>query len=52
MLLPLDAVSVITYSKGYYRMTDMFLPGVIISAAWVILMTALMVWVAPAVGIV
>jgi sodium-dependent dicarboxylate transporter 2/3/5 len=51
MLLPLDAVTVITYSKGYYRMTDMLLPGTIISVFWVILMTLLMVWVAPLVGI-
>jgi sodium-dependent dicarboxylate transporter 2/3/5 len=52
MLLPLDAVTVITYSKGYYRMTDMLLPGTIISVFWVILMTVLMVWVAPAVGLI
>jgi sodium-dependent dicarboxylate transporter 2/3/5 len=51
MLLPLDAVTVITYSKGYYRMTDMLLPGAIISVFWVILMTLLMMWVAPAVGL-
>ena len=51
MLLPLDAVTVITYSKGYYRMTDMLLPGAIISLFWVILMTLLMMWVAPAVGL-
>jgi sodium-dependent dicarboxylate transporter 2/3/5 len=51
MLLPLDAVAVITYAKGYYRMTDMFLPGAIISVVWVILMTALMVWVAPMLGL-
>jgi solute carrier family 13 (sodium-dependent dicarboxylate transporter), member 2/3/5 len=51
MLLPLDAVTVITYSKGYYRMTDMLLPGAIISVFWVILMTLLMTWVAPAVGL-
>ena len=51
MLLPLDAVTVITYSKGYYRMTDMLLPGAIISIIWVILMAALMTWVAPAVGV-
>lgn len=51
MLLPLDAVSVITYSKGYYRMTDMVLPGAIISVLWVLLMTAVMVWIAPLVGI-
>ena len=51
MLLPLDAVAVITYSKGYYRMTDMLLPGAIISVVWVIVMTALMVWVAPLLGL-
>ena len=26
-LLPLDAVALITYSRGYYRMTDMLWPG-------------------------
>jgi sodium-dependent dicarboxylate transporter 2/3/5 len=51
MLLPLDAVAVITYAKGYYRMTDMLLPGAIISVAWVLLMTALMTWVAPLLGL-
>jgi sodium-dependent dicarboxylate transporter 2/3/5 len=51
MLLPLDAVAVITYAKGYYRMTDMLLPGAIISVVWVIVMTALMVWVAPMLGL-
>jgi sodium-dependent dicarboxylate transporter 2/3/5 len=51
MLLPLDAVTVITYSKGYYRMTDMVVPGIVISVVWVLLMTLLMVFVAPAVGL-
>jgi sodium-dependent dicarboxylate transporter 2/3/5 len=51
MLLPLDAVAVITYAKGYYRMTDMLVPGAIISVIWVILMTVLMVWVAPLLGL-
>lgn len=50
-LLPLDAVSIITYAKGYYRMTDMLVPGAIISLVWVITMTLLMRWVAPAVGL-
>ena len=50
-LLPLDAVSVITYSRGYYRMTDMLVPGLIVSAAWVIVMTVLMTWVAPLLGL-
>ncbi|MCI0362620.1 MAG: DASS family sodium-coupled anion symporter, partial [Phycisphaerales bacterium] len=30
-LLPLDAVALITYGKGYYRMFDMFLPGAVVS---------------------
>jgi len=51
MLLPLDAVAIITYAKGYYRMTDMLLPGAIISVIWVIVMTVLMVWVAPVLGL-
>ena len=51
MLLPLDAVAVITYAKGYYRMTDMLLPGAIISVAWIVVMTAVMVWIAPLVGL-
>ena len=51
MLLPLDAVAVITYAKGYYRMTDMLIPGAIISVVWVIVMTMLMTWVAPLLGL-
>jgi sodium-dependent dicarboxylate transporter 2/3/5 len=52
LLLPLDSVTVITYAKGYYRMTDMVVPGLIISVIWVIVMTAMMVWVAPMTGLV
>lgn len=52
LLLPLDSVTVITYAKGYYRMTDMVVPGLIISVIWVIVMTAMMVWVAPLTGLV
>lgn len=46
-LLPLDAVALITYATGYYRMRDMFIPGAIISLVWVVLMTLLMVTVGP-----
>lgn len=49
-LLPLDAVPLVTYSKGYYRMFDMLLPGTVISIVWVILMTALMLTMGPIVG--
>lgn len=47
ILLPLNPVALITYSKGYYRMLDMLLPGAIVSVAWVVLLTTLMVWLAP-----
>lgn len=49
-LLPLDAVPLVTYSKGYYRMFDMLIPGVIISIVWVILITALMLTIGPIIG--
>jgi sodium-dependent dicarboxylate transporter 2/3/5 len=50
-LLPLDAVPLVTYSRGYYRMFDMFKPGVIISAIWVVLMTAILMAIGPLVGL-
>jgi len=49
-LLPLDAVPLVTYSKGYYRMFDMLIPGLLISAVWVIIMTTLMLTIGPVVG--
>jgi sodium-dependent dicarboxylate transporter 2/3/5 len=50
-LLPLDPVPLLTYTKGYYRMFDLLLPGTILSVAWVVVMTILMLVVAPAVGL-
>jgi sodium-dependent dicarboxylate transporter 2/3/5 len=50
-LLPLDAVPLITYSKGYYKMFDMFIPGLIISIAWVIVMTGLLRILGPMLGL-
>lgn len=50
-LLPLDAVVVLTYAKGYYRMGDMLLPGAVLSMVWVIVMTALMITIGPAIGL-
>jgi sodium-dependent dicarboxylate transporter 2/3/5 len=49
-LLPLDAVPLVTYSKGYYRMFDMLVPGTLISVLWVILMTLLMLTIGPMIG--
>jgi sodium-dependent dicarboxylate transporter 2/3/5 len=50
-LLPLDAVPLVTYSKGYYKMFDMFIPGLIISVFWVIMMTATLMLIGPMVGL-
>jgi sodium-dependent dicarboxylate transporter 2/3/5 len=50
-LLPMDAVPLITFSKGYYKMRDMVAPGSVISIVWVILMTALLLIVGPVIGI-
>ena len=50
-LLPLDAVPLVTFSKGYYRMLDMFVPGLVISVVWVILMTAVLMVIGPLVGL-
>jgi sodium-dependent dicarboxylate transporter 2/3/5 len=38
-LLPLDTVSLITYSKGYYSMTDMFKSTIFLQIAMIILTT-------------
>jgi sodium-dependent dicarboxylate transporter 2/3/5 len=51
-LLPLDAVPLITYSKGYYKMFDMFVPGLIISIAWIVVMTGLLRVLGPALGLI
>jgi sodium-dependent dicarboxylate transporter 2/3/5 len=51
-LLPLDAVPLVTFGKGYYKMFDMLLPGAIISVVWVILMTVLMLIVGPLIGLI
>lgn len=49
-LLPLDAVPLVTYGKGYYRMFDLLLPGAVISVAWVALLTTLLMVVGPWLG--
>ncbi len=49
-LLPLDAVPLVTYGHGYYRMFEMLRPGAVISLAWVVLMTALMAGLGPMLG--
>jgi len=49
-LLPLDAVPLITYARGYYRTLDMLAPGAVISVVWVLWMTVLMRLLGPALG--
>ncbi len=50
-LLPLDAVALVTYGKGYYRMFDMLGPGTLVSVVWVAWMTLLMLIVGPLLGL-
>jgi sodium-dependent dicarboxylate transporter 2/3/5 len=50
-LLPLDAVMLVTYGKGYYGVTDLLLPGIVISIAWVIVMTAVLMSIGPLIGL-
>ena len=50
-LLPLDAVPLVTYGKGYYRMLDMIVPGTVISVAWVALLTVLLLSIGPFIGL-
>jgi solute carrier family 13 (sodium-dependent dicarboxylate transporter), member 2/3/5 len=50
-LLPLDAVPLVTYGKGYYRMFDMFLPGAVISVVWVTVLTTLLLTLGPLLGL-
>jgi hypothetical protein len=38
----------VTYGKGYYRMFDLFLPGAVISVARVVVMTAMLMLLGPA----
>lgn len=51
VLLPLDAVSLVTYQAGYYKMSDMFKPGIIISIGWVIVCVILMYLIATPLGL-
>ncbi len=50
-LLPLDAVTLVTFSRGYYGMLDMVRPGLLISVVWIIVMTGVMTMVGPLLGL-
>ena len=51
LLLPLDPVSLVSYNSGYYKMGDMFKPGIFISIAWVIIMPLIMLAIARPIGL-
>jgi sodium-dependent dicarboxylate transporter 2/3/5 len=51
-LLPLDAVPLVTYTQGYYKMFDMLRPGIVISLIWTVLMTASLLLIGPLLGLV
>lgn len=50
-LLPLDPIPLVTYTYGYYKMLDMFKPGVLIALVWIVLLAFLIVG-ATAVGLI
>ena len=51
LLLTLDTVSLVSYNSGYYKMGDMFKPGIFISIAWVIIMPLIMLAIARPIGL-
>jgi len=50
MLLPIDPCPLSTYEHGYWKIPDMMKPGLIMSIAWLILLTGTM-WVARMAGL-
>jgi sodium-dependent dicarboxylate transporter 2/3/5 len=43
-------VSLVTFSRGYYRMLDMLRPGLFVSIVWVIWMTIILMLLGPRLG--
>ena len=52
ILLPLDAVSLVCYASGHFKMTDMFKAGFFIIIAWVGVVTFIMMTLARMMGLV
>lgn len=50
-LLPLDAVPLVGFWTGYYRMHEMFKPGVFISFAWIAVILVVMLTLGRALGL-
>lgn len=51
LLLPLDPVSLVSYNSGYYKMGDMFKPGIFISIAWIAVVPVIMLAIARPLGL-
>ncbi len=51
LLLPLDPVSLVSYNSGYYKMGDMFKPGIFISIAWIIVLPLIILAIARPLGL-
>lgn len=50
-LIPLDAIPLVCYGTGYFRMTEMFRSGFFIVLAWVLIVTLIMITIAPMLGL-
>lgn len=50
-LIPLDAIPLVCYGTGYFKMLEMFKPGFFIVIAWVLVVTLIMMTVAPMLGL-
>ncbi|MFP5527859.1 SLC13 family permease [Peptococcus simiae] len=50
-LLPLDAVTLIPYAGGYFKMQDMLKPGVFVLVFWVVLVVVAMYTIAHPLGL-
>lgn len=50
-LIPLDAIPLVCYGTGYFKMAEMFRPGFFIVLVWVLIVTLVMMTIAPILGI-
>ncbi len=50
-LIPLDAIPLVCYGSGYFKMIEMFKSGVFIVFAWVLVVTLIMMTIAPMLGL-
>lgn len=51
LLLPIETITLVTYPAGYYRMFDMFRPGIVISVIWSVVVTCLMLLIGKPLGL-